>query len=75
MNDAEKEELTFEEALAQLDETVTRLEGGDLSLEESLALYERGQALVAFCNEQLEKATLRVEQLTTEGELKAVEID
>ena len=39
------EELTFEEAFAELEETVRKLEAGGLTLEESLALYERGQAL------------------------------
>ena len=39
------EELTFETALRELQETVARLEGGDLTLDESLALFERGQSL------------------------------
>lgn len=64
--------LSFEEALQALEETVGGLEAGDLTLEESLALFERGQKLAAFCNEQLENATLRVEQLTAEGELAEI---
>jgi len=62
------EELTFEEAFAELEETVRRLEAGGLTLEESLALYERGQALAARCNHQLDQAELKVRQLTPEGE-------
>ena len=62
-------ELTFEAALQELTETVTRLEAGELSLEESLALFERGQALASQCQKLLETATLRVEQLTTDGEI------
>jgi exodeoxyribonuclease VII small subunit len=65
-------ELSFEEALKALEETVAGLEVGDLTLEESLALFERGQKLAAFCNEQLENASLRVEQLTAEGELAEI---
>lgn len=68
----EIENLTFEEALKVLEETVASLEAGDLTLEDSLALFERGQKLAAFCNEQLENASLRVEQLTAEGELAEI---
>jgi len=62
------EELTFEEAFAELEEAVRRLEAGGLTLEASLALYERGQALAAHCNAQLDRAELQVRQLTPEGE-------
>lgn len=57
------EELTFEESFAELEETVRRLESGGLSLEESLALYERGQALAAHCARQLDQAELKLQQL------------
>lgn len=67
------EEMDFEEALAELEGIVARLEAGDLTLEESLALFERGQLLAEFCNKQLEAATLRVEQLTEHGEIVEVE--
>ena len=62
------EELTFEQAFAELEETVRKLEAGGLTLEESLALYERGQALAAYCSAQLDQAELRVRQLTPEGQ-------
>jgi len=55
--------MTFEEAFRRLDEVVSRLEQGDLALEESLALYEEGMALAARCNDLLDKADLRVRQL------------
>lgn len=67
-------DLTFEEALQALEETVTDLEAGDFTLEESLALFERGQKLAAFCNEQLENASLKVEQLTAGGELVEMKV-
>jgi exodeoxyribonuclease VII small subunit len=63
------DELTFEDALRELEETVALLEMGDLTLESSLALYERGQKLAAHCAAMLDKATLRVEQLSAEGEI------
>jgi exodeoxyribonuclease VII small subunit len=63
------EALTFEEALAELEEIVAQLETGELTLDASLALFERGQKLAARCNLQLEQATLRIEQLTADGEI------
>ena len=58
--------LAFEEAFAQLEEILRRLEEGGLNLEESVALFERGMALAKYCEEQLDKAELRVSQLTTD---------
>jgi exodeoxyribonuclease VII small subunit len=62
------EDLTFEQALAELQGIVEALEAGGLPLEESLALFERGQAVAAHCNTQLDQAELRIKQLTPEGE-------
>lgn len=59
--------LTFEQAFAELEETVRKLEAGGLTLEESLALFERGQALAVHCNGQLDQAELKVRQLSPEG--------
>lgn len=65
----EIQELTFETALAELEQIVSRLEAGELTLEESLALFERGQQLADYCNNMLDNASLRVEQLTVDGEI------
>ncbi len=62
------EEMTFEEAFAELEQVVTQLEGGQLALEDSLALFERGQALAAACRRKLDQAELKVEQITPEGD-------
>ncbi len=62
-------EPSFENALKELEEIVVRLGNGELTLEESLVLFERGQKLSSYCQSQLEQATLRVEQLTTDGEI------
>jgi exodeoxyribonuclease VII small subunit len=61
------EQLTFEQAYAQLEEIVTRLETGDLPLAESVALYERGQQLARLCGAMLDTAELRVQQLADDG--------
>ena len=65
----ETQELTFETALAELEQIVSKLEAGELTLEESLSLFERGQELADFCNDLLDNASLRVEQLTADGEI------
>jgi exodeoxyribonuclease VII small subunit len=59
-------ELPFERAFEQLAELVAELEQGDLPLEESLARFERGQALAARCSELLESAELKLKQLSQE---------
>lgn len=60
-----KDNLTFEDLLMELEDTITRLEAGNLPLEESLALYERGQELAALCEKALSKVELRLEELRT----------
>ena len=56
--------LSFEAAMAELESIVRRLEGGDVNLEESVTLYERGQALRQHCEARLKAAELRVEQVS-----------
>ncbi len=63
------ENLTFEEALLELEQTVAALESGDLTLEASLSLFERGRLLATRCGRLLDEAQLRVEQLTEDGEI------
>jgi exodeoxyribonuclease VII small subunit len=60
----------FEGAIAELEGIVKKLEEGDLPLEQSLALYERGVQLSRFCHARLEEAERRIEILTDRGELK-----
>jgi exodeoxyribonuclease VII small subunit len=59
-------EPTFEQAFRELGEVVDRLEAGDLTLEEALALFARGQDLAARCAEMLDKAELRLKTLAGE---------
>lgn len=60
--DSGMDALSFEEAFDQLEEILERLESGDLPLEETLALYERGSALASLCSRKLDEAELRVRQ-------------
>lgn len=57
------EELTYEEALTELEEIVSVLEGEQNQLEEAIKLFERGQALAARCGMLLEAAELKVKQV------------
>jgi exodeoxyribonuclease VII small subunit len=61
-----KEEIGLEEALDDLEQIVSVLEEGKMSLEESLILFERGMKLVKLCNTRLEGAERRIECLTGE---------
>ena len=60
------EELTYEEALAELEEIVSALESERNQLEDSIKLFERGQALAARCGVLLEAAELKVKQVVGE---------
>jgi exodeoxyribonuclease VII small subunit len=60
----------FEAAIAELESIVKKLEDGDLSLETSLQLYERGVHLSRFCHARLEDAERRVEVLNERGDLR-----
>lgn len=60
----------FEAAIAELEAIVKKLEAGDLALETSLELYERGVHLSRFCHARLEDAERRIEILTERGEIK-----
>jgi exodeoxyribonuclease VII small subunit len=59
--------LSFEQAIGELESTVQRLEEGDLSLTEAIALYERGMHLVQHCNDVLDAADLQVQELAQPG--------
>jgi len=60
----------FEAAINELESIVKKLEEGDLPLEKSLELYERGVSLSRFCHSRLEEAERRIEILGERGELK-----
>lgn len=59
--------LSFEKALAELEDIVAKLEQGRVELEESIALYERGAALKAHCEAKLKSAQERIEKIVVEG--------
>ncbi len=58
------EKLTYEKAIVRLEEIVEKLDDGSLSLDESIKLFEESTKLAVFCNDCLEKAKLKVSELT-----------
>lgn len=61
------ESMSFESALSELEQIVSKLERGDVELEESIAIYERGAKLKAHCEAKLKAAELKVEQIVQDG--------
>jgi exodeoxyribonuclease VII small subunit len=64
---ADVKKLSFERAMEELESIVTRLEGGKVPLEESVAIYERGEALKRRCEELLRQAEARVQKITLDA--------
>jgi len=69
------EKMSYEEAFKELQSVVEKMESGELPLKDSLALFERGQALSGRCSELLEEALLRLRQLTRDESGELVEVD
>ncbi|MFT6224678.1 MAG: exodeoxyribonuclease VII small subunit [Paracoccaceae bacterium] len=72
MSDKPVGEMSFEQAMAELEKVVGQLEAGDVPLERSIALYERGAALKARCEEKLKEAEEKVAMITLNGDGQAV---
>ncbi len=66
--------LTFEAALKELEGIVARLEQGQVELDDSIALYERGQALKSHCEAKLKAAESRLEKIVQSGSKVAAEL-
>ena len=68
-------DLTFEKALAELEEIVGKLERGDVPLAESIAIYERGEVLKKHCDKLLGEAEARVEKIRVGNDGKATGVE
>ena len=62
--------LSFEAAMGELEQIVAKLEKGDVELEESISIYERGEALRTHCDALLKKAEAKVEKITLDADGK-----
>lgn len=67
MNEKPVNEMSFEEAMAELDRVVAQMDRGEVSLEESIALYQRGKELEKRCEAKLKDAEEKIEQLTLDA--------
>lgn len=63
-------ELSFEDAYAELESIIAKLDSGDLALEDSVVLFERGRVLSQHCQALLDNAELRVNQLLDGGQIE-----
>jgi len=66
-NNLDVKKMPFERAIEELESIVNRLEGGKVPLEESVAIYERGEALKRRCEDLLRQAEARVEKITLDS--------
>ncbi|MEM1197652.1 MAG: exodeoxyribonuclease VII small subunit [Pseudomonadota bacterium] len=67
-NGGDIEQMSFEEALGALESIVQQLERGDVPLDQSITLYERGEKLRAACQKRLDAAQARIEKIVTNAE-------
>ena len=63
------QDMAFEDAFAELDQIVQRLDAGELTLDEAISLYERGRTLAHQCQQLLDQADIRITQLEVEDNL------
>lgn len=70
MKDLNLNQLSFEEALAQLENIVRELEGGKIKLDDAVEAYEKATALKKFCEEKLRAAQLKIEKINVSPENK-----
>ena len=75
MSDRKITEMSFEDALNELEGIVGRLERGDAPLEESITIYQRGAALKAHCEGKLKDAQMKVEKIVLKGQGEASTAD
>jgi exodeoxyribonuclease VII small subunit len=68
MTDTPVTEMSFEQAMSELEKVLGQLERGDVALDESIALYERGAALKKRCEDKLKEAEEKVAAITLDGD-------
>ena len=72
-NDTEEAKIDFESALEELESLVSKMESGELSLDDSLKAFERGIELTRTCQSTLEAAELKIQILTKDNKLEAID--
>ena len=72
-NDTEEVKIDFESALEELESLVSKMESGELSLDDSLKAFERGIELTRTCQSTLEAAELKIQTLTKDNKIEAID--
>ena len=68
---SEKIEMTYEQAVSELEEIISKLESGEASLDDSIALYSRGMELSKFCKEKLDASEKKISILSQDGAVES----
>ena len=68
---SEKIEMTYEQAVSELEEIISKLESGEASLDDSIALYSRGMELSKFCKEKLDAIEKKISFLSQDGAVES----
>lgn len=72
IDQTEIEKLSFESAMAQLEQIISQLEAGNVELAQSITIYERGELLKKHCNNLLNQAALKIEKIKVTDDNKII---
>ena len=75
MSNNKEENLTFEQAIEELETIINRLEEGDVPLDETIKLYEKGSELKDFCEEKLRSAEVKIQKINQKTKTKETTIE
>ena len=70
-----KETITFEQAIEELETIINRLEKGDVPLDETIKLYEKGSELEDFCEKKLQSAEVKIQKINQKTKTKEITIE
>ena len=75
MSNHKEETITFEQAIEELENIINRLEKGDVPLDETIKLYEKGSELKDFCEKKLESAEVKVQKINEKTQTKEITLE
>lgn len=75
MSKNKEENITFEQAIEELENIINRLEEGDVPLDETINLYEKGSELKDFCEKKLQSAEVKIQKINQKTKTKEITIE
>ena len=75
MSNHKEETITFEQAIEELENIINRLEKGDVPLDETIKLYEKGSELKDFCEKKLESAEVKIQKINEKTKTKEITLE